>query len=92
VRTTFRSADLIVVASGRPVVVFNIAHNRFRLIAAVHFKMIVRDSALIRHLGRQAKSVSGWFGEANCSGLRIRGGAGYRYTPAWGLCGVGHGG
>jgi mRNA interferase HigB len=36
VRRTFPSADLVVVASGRPVVVFNIAHNRYRLIAAVH--------------------------------------------------------
>jgi len=32
----FPSADLVTVASGRPVVVFNIAHNRYRLIAAVH--------------------------------------------------------
>jgi mRNA interferase HigB len=37
VRRTFPSADLVIVASGRPVVVFNIAHNRYRLIAAVHY-------------------------------------------------------
>jgi len=36
VRRTFPSADLVTVNSGRPVVVFNIAHNRYRLIAAVH--------------------------------------------------------
>jgi mRNA interferase HigB len=36
-RKTFPSADLVTVASGRPVVVFNVAHNRYRLIAAVHF-------------------------------------------------------
>jgi mRNA interferase HigB len=35
-RKTFPSADQVTVASGRPVVVFNIAHNRYRLIAAVH--------------------------------------------------------
>jgi len=37
VRRTLKSADLVTVASGRPVVVFNIAHNRYRLITAVHF-------------------------------------------------------
>jgi mRNA interferase HigB len=36
VRKTFPRADLVTVASGRQVVVFNIAHNRYRLIAAVH--------------------------------------------------------
>ncbi len=37
-RKTFPSADLVTVASGRSVVVFNIAHNRYRLIAAVHYR------------------------------------------------------
>ena len=37
VRKTFPGADSMVVASGRAVVVFNIAHNRYRLIAAVHY-------------------------------------------------------
>lgn len=37
VRKTFPSADSVLVASGRPVIVFNIAGNRFRLIAAIHF-------------------------------------------------------
>ncbi|MCY2930427.1 MAG: type II toxin-antitoxin system HigB family toxin [Planctomycetota bacterium] len=36
VRRTFPNADRVAVASGRSVVVFNIAHNRYRLIAAVH--------------------------------------------------------
>ena len=36
VRKTFPAADPVPVASGRTVVVFNIAHNRYRLIAAVH--------------------------------------------------------
>ena len=37
VRKTFPSADQVTVASGRRVVVFNIARNRYRLIAAVHY-------------------------------------------------------
>jgi len=37
VRATFNSVDLVTVASGRQVVIFNIAHNRYRLVAAVHF-------------------------------------------------------
>jgi mRNA interferase HigB len=50
VRKTFPSADLVTVASGRPVVVFNIAHNRYRLIAAVHFnKRIVYTLMILTH-------------------------------------------
>jgi len=37
VRKTLPGADLVTVASGRTVVVFNIAHNRYRVIAAVHY-------------------------------------------------------
>ncbi len=37
VRKTFPSADSLTVASRQAVVVFNIAHNRYRLIAAVHY-------------------------------------------------------
>jgi mRNA interferase HigB len=37
VRKTLISADMVLVVSGRSVVVFNIAHNRYRLITAVHF-------------------------------------------------------
>lgn len=37
VRQTFGSADQVKVASGRTVIVFNIAGNRFRLIAAIHY-------------------------------------------------------
>ena len=36
-RKTIPSADQVTVTSGRTVVVFNIAHNRYRLIAAVHY-------------------------------------------------------
>jgi mRNA interferase HigB len=36
-RETYRSADLVTVASGRSVVVFNISGNQYRLITAIHF-------------------------------------------------------
>jgi mRNA interferase HigB len=36
-RRTFPQADQAMVASGRPVVVFNVSGNRYRLICAVHF-------------------------------------------------------
>lgn len=49
-RKTFPSADLVTVASGRPVVVFNIAHNRYRLIAAVHYNTrIVYTLMIVAH-------------------------------------------
>jgi mRNA interferase HigB len=37
VRATFPYADAVTVASGRSVVVFNIAGNKYRLITAIHF-------------------------------------------------------
>ncbi len=37
VRATFPHADAVTVASGRTVVVFNIAGNKYRLIAAIHY-------------------------------------------------------
>jgi mRNA interferase HigB len=50
VRKTFPSADSLTVASGRPVVVFNIAHNRYRLIAAVHYaSRIVYTLMILTH-------------------------------------------
>ena len=39
VRRVFRSADEVKVASGRTVVVFNIAGNRYRLITAIHYNI-----------------------------------------------------
>ena len=36
-RESFRHADEVVVASGRPVVIFNIGGNNYRLITAVHY-------------------------------------------------------
>lgn len=50
VRKTFPSADGVAVASGRSVVVFNIAHNRYRLIAAVHYNTrIVYTLMILSH-------------------------------------------
>ena len=37
VRATFPHADAVPVASGRSVVVFNIAGNKYRLITAIHY-------------------------------------------------------
>jgi mRNA interferase HigB len=50
VRKTFPTADRVTVASGKSVVVFNIAHNRYRLIAAVHYNMqIVFTLTVLNH-------------------------------------------
>lgn len=57
VRKTFPSADVMKVASGRRVVAFNIAHNRYRLIAAVHYNTrIVYTLMILTHTeyGRDA--------------------------------------
>jgi len=49
-RKTFPSADAVQVGSGRTVVVFNIAHNRSRLIAAVHYNTrIVYTLMILTH-------------------------------------------
>jgi mRNA interferase HigB len=49
-RKTFPSADMATVANGRPVTVFNIAHNRYRLIAAVHYNTrIVYTLMILTH-------------------------------------------
>jgi len=49
-RRTFPSADQVTVASGRTVVVFNIAHNRYRLIAAIHYNtQIVYTLMILTH-------------------------------------------
>lgn len=50
VRKTFPSADWVTVSSGRPVVIFNVAHNRYRLIAAVHYNTrIVYTLMILTH-------------------------------------------
>ncbi len=49
-RKTFPSADVARTTSGRSVVVFNIAHNRYRLIAAVHYNTrIVYTLMILTH-------------------------------------------
>jgi len=50
VRKTLPGADTVKVASGRSVMVFNIAHNRYRLIAAVHYNTrIVYTLMILTH-------------------------------------------
>ena len=52
VRKTFPDADRVRVDSGRMVVVFNIAHNRYRLVAAVHYNTrIVYTLMILTHGG-----------------------------------------
>ena len=56
-RRTLPGADSVTVTSGRQVVVFNIARNRYRLIAAVHYNTrIVYTLMLLTHseYGREA--------------------------------------
>jgi mRNA interferase HigB len=38
-RQTYPHADAVIVRSGRTVIVFNVAGNKFRLIAAIHFNV-----------------------------------------------------
>ncbi len=56
-RRTFPSADLVTMASGRRAVVFHIAHNRYRLIAAVHFNTrIVYTLMILTHKQYEANA------------------------------------
>jgi mRNA interferase HigB len=49
-RRTFPSADSVTVTSGRTVVVFNIAQNRYRLITAAHYNtQIVYTLMVLTH-------------------------------------------
>lgn len=51
VQRTFPSADWVTVASGRSVIIFNNAHNRYRLIAAIHFnRRIVYTLIIVTHI------------------------------------------
>jgi len=59
VRATFPHADAVTVASGRSVVVFNIAGNKYRLITAIHYNrqliftlMVLTHSNTARISGR----------------------------------------
>ena len=58
VRKTLPSADRVTVASGRAVVVFNVAHNRYRLIAAIHYNTRIVYTLLI--LTHQDYSRNAW--------------------------------
>jgi mRNA interferase HigB len=50
VRVEFPHADLVTVASGKPVTVFNIAGNKFRLVTAIHFnRQIVYTLRIVTH-------------------------------------------
>lgn len=50
VRKTFPSADRVTTAGGPSAVIFNIAHNRYRLIAAVHYNTrIVYTLMILTH-------------------------------------------
>jgi mRNA interferase HigB len=49
-RRTYPHADLVTVESGRTIVVFNVAGNKYRLIAAVHFnRQIIFTLRLLTH-------------------------------------------
>ncbi len=37
VRVSFPHADMVIVASGKPVTVFNVAGNKYRLVTAIHY-------------------------------------------------------
>jgi len=37
VRSSYPASDMVRLRSGKPVVIFNIAHNRYRLITGIHF-------------------------------------------------------
>jgi mRNA interferase HigB len=50
VRRTYPHADAVTVASGNTVTVFNIAGNKYRLIAAIHYNTgVVYTLALLTH-------------------------------------------
>lgn len=61
VRRTFPSADLVKVASGRQVIVFNVCGNEFRLIVAVHFDR--QKVFILRLLSHAEYSKENWKAE-----------------------------
>jgi len=58
VRSTFSSANAVPVESGRTVVVFNIAGNRFRLITAIHYN--IEKVFVLRFLTHAEYSKGRW--------------------------------
>jgi mRNA interferase HigB len=61
VKCTLNNADTVEVASGRSVVVFNIAGNKFRLITAIHYDM--RKVFVLRFLTHAEYSKDKWKNE-----------------------------
>lgn len=61
VRRTFPSADMVTVASGRQVIVFNVCGNEFRLIVAVHFDR--QKVFILRLLSHAEYSKENWKAE-----------------------------
>lgn len=57
VRKTLPGADAVKVGSGRQVVVFNIAHNRYRLIAAVHYNSRIVSTLMILTHGEYGRGA-----------------------------------
>ncbi|HYY27809.1 MAG TPA: type II toxin-antitoxin system HigB family toxin [Chthoniobacterales bacterium] len=58
VKATFNTADNVPVASGRAVVVFNIAGNKFRLITAIHYNL--KKVFVLRFLTHAEYSKGKW--------------------------------
>ena len=59
-RQVYRSADLVQVASGRNVIVFNISGNNYRLVAAVHFN--TQRAFALRFMTHAEYSKNHWKG------------------------------
>ena len=50
VRVEFPHADIVRVASGKPVTVFNVAGNKYRLVTAIHFnRQIIYTLRIMTH-------------------------------------------
>jgi len=58
VRATFPHADQVIVGSGRPVIVFNIAGNKYRLVMAMHFN--TGKAFVLRFLTHAEYSKNRW--------------------------------
>lgn len=50
VRTEFPHADAVLVASGKPVTVFNVGGNKYRLVSAIHYnRQIIYTLRILTH-------------------------------------------
>ena len=50
VRIAFPHADVVEVASGKPVTVFNVAGNKYRLVTAIHYnRQVVYTLRVLTH-------------------------------------------